>query len=309
MATVFFSYSHVDETLRDQLEKHLSGLKRQGLIESWHDRRIIAGQGFDSEISANLESADVILLLVSADFLASEYCYEREMLRAMERHKAREAIVIPIILRPCDWRDTPFGELLAVPKDGRAVTLWPNSDEAFLDVVTALKRALRERGATAVATPAGRHATLNISASSPRSSNLRVHKQFTERDKDRFLQEAFEYIASFFENSLQELEDRNPGIQQAFKHIDAHRFTATAYRAGQKVSQCSVFIGGMIGGIGYANNDRAETNGYNEHLAVEVDEQEIYLKSMGFWQERKKLGLEGAAESLWDMFIEPLQRG
>lgn len=77
MATVFLSYSHADESLRDQLEKHLSALKRQGLIDSWHDRRIVAGKEFDKEISGNLEKAEVILLLVSSDFLASDYCYER----------------------------------------------------------------------------------------------------------------------------------------------------------------------------------------------------------------------------------------
>lgn len=95
MASLFFSYSHVDEAHRNQLEKHLSALKHQGLLDTWHDRRIIAGQEFDQEIDAHLDTADVILLLISSDFLASDYCYKREMTRAMERHAARDAIVIP----------------------------------------------------------------------------------------------------------------------------------------------------------------------------------------------------------------------
>src|SRR5712692_8907637 len=102
---------HNDEGVRNQLEKHLSALKHQGLIETWHDRRITAGQAFDQEIDAHLESADVILLLISSDFLASDYCYKREMGRAVERHEVGSAIVIPVILRPCDWHDTPFGKL------------------------------------------------------------------------------------------------------------------------------------------------------------------------------------------------------
>lgn len=309
MATVFFSYSHADETLRDQLEKHLSALKRQGLIEAWHDRRIVAGRDFGSDISANLENADVVLLLVSADFLASDYCYEREMLRAVERHKAGQASVIPVILRPCDWHDTPFGSLQAIPKDGRAITQWSNPDEAFLDAVTAIKGALRERGATTVIrTP--RISAEMVSSPAPRSSNLRVRKRFTERDHDRFLHDAFEYIARFFENSVNELEGRNSDIEQSFKRIDANRFTAAAYRDGEKVCQCSVFVGGMLGGIGYAGNDRAETNGFNENLSVEADEQTLYLKPMGFQsygREQERFGFEGAAEHLWEMFLEPLQ--
>jgi hypothetical protein len=139
--TVFFSYSHPDETLRDQLEVHLAGLKRQGLIAAWHDRKITAGSEFGNAISENLEEAAVILLLVSPDFINSDYCYEREMKRAMKRHEKKEARIIPVILRPCDWHDLPFGKLLGVPKDGKPITTWPNRDEAFLDVVRAIKAA------------------------------------------------------------------------------------------------------------------------------------------------------------------------
>ena len=142
VATVFFSYSHVDESLRDQLEVHLAMLKNQGLIEAWHDRRIKAGDEFGNSISAQLEQADVILLLVSPEFLASKYCYEIEMARAMERHDAGDARVIPVILRHCDWHAAPFGKLLAAPRDGKPVKSWPDIDEAFFDVVKMIRAAL-----------------------------------------------------------------------------------------------------------------------------------------------------------------------
>jgi hypothetical protein len=100
---VFFSYSHKDQDLRDQLETHLSLLKNQGFISSWHDRKIIAGTEWAREIDAHLNTAQIIMLLISADFLASTYCYDIEVKRAMERHNAGEARVIPIILRHCDW--------------------------------------------------------------------------------------------------------------------------------------------------------------------------------------------------------------
>lgn len=99
-ASVFFSYSHDDETYRDQLEKHMALLKRQGFIEAWHDRRINVGEHIDESINQALERADVILILVSSSFLASDYCYSREMLRAIERHKEKVASVVPVIVRP-----------------------------------------------------------------------------------------------------------------------------------------------------------------------------------------------------------------
>jgi TIR domain len=92
LAILFFSYSHADEALRDQLETHLASLKRQGVISSWHDRRITAGTNVGEAIDSHLDAADVVLLLISPDFIASDYCYEREMTRALERHRERHQV-------------------------------------------------------------------------------------------------------------------------------------------------------------------------------------------------------------------------
>lgn len=131
MVKIFFSYSHEDEQLRNELEAHLAMLKRQGLVEFWHDRRIAAGNDLVGEISDHLEEADIVLLLVSPDFLNSDYCYDIEMQRALEKHRQGEARVIPIILRHCDWHPAPFGKLLALPTDGKPVVKFPDRDEAF----------------------------------------------------------------------------------------------------------------------------------------------------------------------------------
>src|SRR5438128_5859961 len=109
--TIFYSYSHRDERLRKQLEDHLSGLQRRGLIASWHDRDIDAGTEWKTQIDTRLQNAQIILLLISGSFLASDYCYALEMTAAMERHKRGEARVIPIILRPCLWQGAPFAGL------------------------------------------------------------------------------------------------------------------------------------------------------------------------------------------------------
>src|SRR5208337_2192698 len=152
---VFISYSHKDQRLRDQLETHLSNMKRKNIITAWHDRKNIITAWHDrmilpetewkGQIDRHLESAQVILLLVSADFLASDYCYDVEMERALERHESGEALVIPVILRPCDWGQLPFGKLQALPTNGRPVTAWRNRDAAFADVVLNIERALEQR--------------------------------------------------------------------------------------------------------------------------------------------------------------------
>ncbi len=141
---VFYSYSHKDEKLRGRLEEHLSALSRQGIISEWHDRRITAGSEWAGKINEHLKAADIILLLISSSFLASDYCYDVELKLALERHRGGESRIIPVILRPCDWAGTSFGELQALPKDGRPVTKWSNRDDAFTDVVSGIRRVVEE---------------------------------------------------------------------------------------------------------------------------------------------------------------------
>lgn len=139
---VFISYSHKDDDLREELDTHLANLKRQGKITAWQDRAIEAGEEWDAQIKGKLESAQIILLLISPPFMASDYCYDLEMQRSIERHDAGSARVIPIILRPCDWKGSPFSKLQVLPKDGKPVTQWSDRDTAFLDVVQGIRRAV-----------------------------------------------------------------------------------------------------------------------------------------------------------------------
>ncbi len=137
---IFICYSHEDKALRERLEVHLSLMQQQGLISSWHDRHIRAGMDWAKEIDAHLEEAAVILLLISADFMASNYCYTYEMKRALERQEAGQAVVIPIILRRVDWATAPFAHLQALPTNGKPITSWKNRDEAFTDVAVGLRK-------------------------------------------------------------------------------------------------------------------------------------------------------------------------
>lgn len=141
---VFFSYSHKDEKMRERLEAHLSTLKRENVIAGWHDRKINPGEEWKGKIDEHLEKSDIILLLISADFLASDYCYDVELDRALARHEIGEARVIPIILRPCEWPVTRFGKLQALPRDGKPVCNYPTQDHAFSEVVRGIRRVVEE---------------------------------------------------------------------------------------------------------------------------------------------------------------------
>jgi TIR domain-containing protein len=144
---VFVSYAHRDERLLEELNKHLSPLRRSTLIDTWDDRRIRAGNDVDCTIDERLMSADVVLLLISPDFINSDYCYRREMRTALRRHARGEAIIIPVILRSVDWKKTPIGRLRAVPKDAKPVTNWHRRDDALLDVATHIRRIAEEMAA------------------------------------------------------------------------------------------------------------------------------------------------------------------
>jgi TIR domain len=132
----------------DQLRMHMAMLRREELITEWYDREIEAGSEWRDEIECELEAADVILLLVSANFLASDFCYEKEMTRAVERARRGEALVIGVMLRPVNgWDDSPFAEFQVVPRDARPISKWSNQDEAYADVVQRIQAALKNRPA------------------------------------------------------------------------------------------------------------------------------------------------------------------
>jgi internalin A len=142
---LFYSYSHKDEALRDELEIRLKLLQRNNLIQPWHDRRILPGADWKHELDTNLARADIILLLISPDFIASDYCYEIEVAQALKRHEAKEAIVLPILIRPVNWNAIPFNHLQALPTDLKAVTQWTDRDDAWLAIEQGIEKLIREK--------------------------------------------------------------------------------------------------------------------------------------------------------------------
>ena len=325
MASLVFSYAHADEGLRNELEKHLSPLKRLGRISTWHDRRIVPGEEFAGQIDQHFADADIILLLISSDFIASDYCYQIEMRNALQRHHRGEAVVIPVILRPCAWQQLPFGKILAATVDGRSITQFASFDEGFVQVVEAVSRALDKLGATSVQEPpagetvrirpADESASVSFGSSGPRSSNLALPRSFTDLDRDRALREGFDYLARFFQNSLDELKQRNPGLETNFHRRDADAFECTAYRDGRQASHCGIWRakrGNGLGDICYSSSGISE-NSCNESMSVADNGQLIGFRPLmgGFGaggRQDQLLTNEGMAEHLWDLFVSPLQQ-
>ena len=150
---LFYSYAHQDEALRDSLETHLKLLQRQKVIDSWHGRKVGAGREWEQAIDKNLEAADIILLLISADFVTSDYCWDVEIKRAMQRHAENSAVVIPVSLRECDKTDAEFMKLQGLPKDFKPVKKWADQDSAFTDIAKGIRAAANKIRAEGIHNP------------------------------------------------------------------------------------------------------------------------------------------------------------
>jgi hypothetical protein len=138
--TIFASYAPQDTPLQRELKEHLRPLQGEGLVELWPDRDMSAGTGWEQQSSELLHAAQIILLLVSIDYLNSDYCSGVEMKQALERHERGEVRLIPILLRPCFWKSSPLSKLQVLPSNGQPVTAWANLEAAWLDVVQMLSQ-------------------------------------------------------------------------------------------------------------------------------------------------------------------------
>jgi len=218
-AKVFISYAHEDAKVLERLHKHLAVLRRDGKISEWFDREILVGGVLDREITKSLDNSDIFLPIVSPDFLASNYCYEKEMARAMERHEAGQMRIVPIIAEPCEWLETPLKQFKAAPKDGTAISDWTNPNTAYLDIAGELRRLVEalDEGSSSKAEP------------SASSRKYKVKKGFDEIDKSEFRDKAFETMCSYFEGAAHEINSLD-GVKARYRRISPDAFTARSKR-------------------------------------------------------------------------------
>lgn len=145
-ARLFFVYSHNDEAVRDELDRRLEALKHGGILETFHDRRIGPGLDWDGEIAQELRDADLVVLLVSPAFLASDYCHTVEIPAALEQQAAGLARVIPILIEPCDFEKTELATLQALPTGATPLSAWDNPEQAWADVEAGILGVIQDEG-------------------------------------------------------------------------------------------------------------------------------------------------------------------
>lgn len=302
----FISYSHHDKAALDRLHVHLKNLTRGGHIETWYDRDILAGSDLNAEIARELEAADLFLLLVSPDFIASDYCVEREMKRALERHAAGAARVVPIIVEECDWKAMgELRQLKAVPTDGQAISEWANANTAYLNVVQELRRIIEADGSPAtVAT-----ATPEPVAVRPATTRYRAKRQFDQIDKSDFRDAAFVIIKDYFRRATMEI-DSIEGLRGRFVDRGATSFGATIVNGGHRNGTAHITVHCRnshvaMGDIYYSFSENAGDNTANGGFNVSADDYEQFLvRTMNiFGKSDERLAPERAAEVLWNEFI------
>ena len=242
--TLFYSYAHEDEPLRKQLEIHLSLLHRQGLISEWHDRKILPGATWAQEIDEHLERASIILLLISPAFLASDYCYDIEMQRALERHAQGLAYVVPLLLRAVDWQGAPFTHLQVLPRNAEPVTSWTNPDEAFAEISAGIRRVIEEYPGGPVVTPRVlfRPEPTPLLTHTPLSRVSSIEQQNRERLIWRV--RSF-WIEGVFKRSLHNTALMTPGLQESSEAVEnpwrlvlqESEYASTSLPAGTRITE------------------------------------------------------------------------
>lgn len=289
----------------ERLHTHLAVLRREGRIDTWYDREILAGGNLNQEINDQLETSELFLLLVSPDFLASNYCYEREMTVALERHRVGAAQVVPIIIEPCDWESTPLRELKALPRDGKPVSEWTNSNNAFLDVVQELRRLVNDEAPQLIVLEGNQPIE-----DRPEVRRYRVKRDFDDIDRSDFREAAFNAIRNYFEASINEI-DAIDNLRGRYAATGPFTFTCTIINRGRDRGVAHITVHGRNGDFGladiyYSFSENAPPNSAHGGFTIEADEFDLFLRpSMSvFEQGGDKLSPQAAATKLWVQFLE-----
>ncbi|KAA8388526.1 toll/interleukin-1 receptor domain-containing protein [Acetobacter sp. DmW_136] len=302
-AVAFISYSHADEKALEKLHKHLSILKRDGELLAWTDHEILAGDKVDVSISRQLEICDLFIALISPDYLASNYCYETEFGRAQERALSGELRIVPVILEPCDWLASPFKEFLALPKEGRPVSNFTNVNNAFLDIVTGIRRIIESGNCE-------KQNSID-EKKSPISRQVRIKKDFDAIQRADYADRAFDVLHDYFKSSCVELSRASEDLRTKFEDMSPTAFTCSVVNRSKYNEEAHITVHnskGNISGFGsisYINRRYAEKNMANGWIRVANDDYQLFLKMDHFSGNRddEKITPEQVAERLWNDFV------
>lgn len=298
---LFISYSHADAGLLDRLHKHLAPLQREGSLAGWYDRDIRAGTRLDDEIRNELSQADVFVACVSPDYLASNYCYERELAGALQREEKRELAIVPIIFEASDWLSTPLAKFKAVPTDGKPISAFTNQNVAFLEVVSELRR-------LAITPPANGSDTRpsNFPANQANLSRYRVKREFDALAKRDFVEAAFNEVYKFFEASANEIASI-PDIDVRLSPLSQDHFSCTVMNRGISRGFETIHVrrGGNWGAIDILYGENNANNTSNGGFGVKADDYQLFLtpSMFRFSHQDERISTRDAAQMLWDELL------
>lgn len=306
---IFISYSHADDRVLERLHKHLAMMQRDALISAWSDHQILPGANLNAAISSELEKADIFLALLSPDYLASNYCYEKEFEFALERSREGALRVVPVIAEPCDWLSSPFQEFLALPKEGKAISEWTNANNAYLDIVTGLRRLVGEASVPLERLEGpGRGEVVSL------ARKVRVKRDFDVIEKVEFADKTFSSMRDYFRDAASELEGASEDLRSRMEDMSPTAFTCTIVnRAKMPKAEAHITVHnqkarsrGFGGNIEYVFQAYADPGSSNGSIRVDADEYNLYLSTNGYggYGENSKYSPSQVAEWLWNKFVQ-----
>lgn len=300
---LFVSYSHADGLLLGRFQKHLAQLQREGSIAGWYDRDIRAGDRLDDEIARELAQADIFVACVSPDYIASNYCYERELASALEREQRGDLAIVPVVLEPSDWLSTPLAKFKALPDDGKPVAGFTNPNVAFMQVVNELRRLVAPK-------PMEMKAAVAVAASGvgpAPQSRYRARREFDALAKRDFVEAAFHEIYKFFEASVAELSTL-PDLEGRLSAMSDDHFSCTILNRGISRGYETLHVrrGGSWGAIDILYGDTNARNTSNGGFGVEADDYQLFLTATLLSHRsggKERISPREAAQMLWDDLI------
>ncbi len=310
----FISYSHQDTTMLNMLHKHLAQLQRDQIITTWSDNEILAGGKLNQNITSALQISNLFIALISPDYIASNYCYEKEFERALEMEKQGVLTIVPIILEPSDWFSTPFKEFKALPKDGKAVSTWENKNTAFLNIIQNIRK-LIESGSNSKKTTSKIESPQLII-----TRNYRVQKDFDTIEKMEFVEKTFHEVKEFFKRYIEELL-LIENIKTRTLVDDNYEFKCLLINRNKINTESQVTISIISGNspgvlspsishekkLNYLVSNSNNNRGTNKTFTLAFDEFHLFWLENDFYsssRDKKELESKAIANTIWNEWLE-----
>jgi hypothetical protein len=306
----FISYSHQDSNMLDILHKHLTQLQRDNLIKTWTDREILAGGTVDAIITNALQSSELFIALLSPDYIASNYCYEKEFNTASQMQEAGQLIIIPVIVEPCDWLNTPFSKFKALPKDGKAISTWENNNTAFLDVIQNIRKLIESPSTSQGVSVELKSNTTSI------SRNYRVQKDFDSIEKLEFVQKTFHEVKEYLKRYIEEIIQLE-NIKARILVDDVHSFQALLVNRNKIASEAQLEVTvqqarSNLGSFLAVENEISyvltqQRNPIRKTFALKNDEYQLFWSEGNHYFNRgidQRFESKEIAEAIWKEWLE-----